>query len=130
MAIPGLSPVRALVALAAIAMLSLSSCTTKVTDINDAKGQENFVKACQSETKIQDGAQVTTPLASESFCKCVIDKLLNKYKISNDTFKEFQDRIDKGDDFTPPAEVTKSMQDCTPAGPEGPSTTSTTAPPG
>lgn len=129
MAIPGLSPVRALVVFAAIAMLSLTSCTKPASDISEDKAQENFVNACQRQVKIENGAQVTIPLASEDFCKCVLDNLLNKFKIDNDVFKAFQERIDKGEDFTPPEQVTKSIAACTTSGPASPSETSTTTTP-
>ena len=119
-----------LAALAAVVMLALTSCTSKVTSIREPKGQENFINACRAETDLKDGAQVTIPLASEDYCRCVVDKLLNTYKISDEDFTAWEKRIDANDNLTKvPDEVKKSMSACTQPGPAAPSTSSTSTPP-
>lgn len=114
--------------LASLTLFGTAGCFTQVTKLDDDGAKDLFVNACTTDVSVSNGKRIENELASSSYCECVWNDIRTVHKISDDDYKAYQDRIDKGDLSNPPEEIKNAMDSCgnTPAGPAAPGSTTTT----
>jgi hypothetical protein len=134
------------VVLACVVAAALSGCTNTVPRVTGygTEAYKNFMDGCTVTRTIVDKKQVVTPLAKDNFCTCVYNDIADtnkdgnpnnaRYPISWDDLSSYEAKVAGGTAGqlpTPPANLTKAIDNC-PRG-QGPApseskTTTTTKP--
>jgi hypothetical protein len=121
--VPDVSPRKVPVFLSAalVGALALVGCgfQQQPGSYDDPKFTENYLNACTVDTEVIDEQRVDTPLAPESDCECILERITETLP-----FEELQDYEKEAESdpvSDPPPALQAAITECTQLGPQAPS---------
>ncbi len=105
------------------ALVATSSCGFSTVNEFGDDAKANFMQECLQETTIVEGEEpLVEPLGTEPYCECVYVEMQDRFGLTFDELKEYEDELakaatDGGDVPTPPEDFTKAVDFCSTSGP-------------
>jgi len=80
----------------------LTGCPNQLPREYNSEVKRNFVDACTEDLSVESGTRVTEKLAPNSYCECVYTFMKDRYKLSFDDMKAYEDKVASAKDGEQP----------------------------